>query len=62
MKTNYHEDLIAYYKNWKPGMGPYWGPDRVDKVEKLEVEEESVADIVLRYMADDILDNIKDII
>ena len=31
MLTKYEEELINYWKNWKPGMGPYNGKDTEEK-------------------------------
>jgi len=59
MLTKYEQELSNYWKNWKPGMGPYGKTKREEIEIKVEVKTEEVR---LDRLAEDIGDRIWDII
>lgn len=60
MLTKYEQKLIEYWANHKPGMGPF--NKKETDVPDVEPEKEIIVDVNLDYLAEDIRDDIWDII
>ena len=58
MVTDYDKKLTEYWKNWKPGMGPYKGNKPPEKPKKQEVK----VNVKVDNLAEDIVDRLWDII